>query len=392
MFSCKNQGSSLPFTELPRIDVIYCAVFYATGHEGSLFPWLCAAPFRKGRERAIEGSIFVAQSSTVPRCSPQSMPSSPPPRPCHVVVEPGPHCASRLPLSRGRAAAQAQSSAQSPRRQGANHHTTFHEVEGFRLIDAHKKGGVCVLHGVCERQGFQTGEHWTKMKEGRKKTWASGPGLGYRLRRGRTLGRFLRPKKTCVLMYRHGAAKLSTAAGGRGPATRRTPPHALACLHLLLICNRRVEAKAENCHPPAQVSSWVWLGLEVVGQARTAPSRPVISCFCPALPCLTLGRTPSPVSCLAKAPVGQRSRSRSIGGECFAFVNLDEGIPLLVKLRCSQRQPCADQASLLTAGGRSGVERRPTRRARPISHHATCTRIHRHGIHVIAARLEAGPH
>lgn len=183
----------MPFSELPRIDVINCAVLCATGHEGSLFPWLCATPFRKGRERAIEDSIFVAQCSTVRRCRPQGMPSRPPTPHCHVVVEPGPHCASRLSLVAwpgcGAGAVFGAVAAAARRQSPPPPPTTCKKVVGFQS------------RGVCGRQGFRTGEHWTKTKGGwkggegreerKKKTWASGPGLGYRLRHGR----FLRPKR-----------------------------------------------------------------------------------------------------------------------------------------------------------------------------------------------------
>lgn len=44
---------------------------------------------------------------------------------------------------------------------------------------AHKKGGVCVFCMVCVGgQGFRTGEHWTKMKGGRKKNVGFWPWVG----------------------------------------------------------------------------------------------------------------------------------------------------------------------------------------------------------------------
>lgn len=215
----------------------------ATGHEGSPFPWLCATPFRKGRERAIEGSIFVAQCSTVRRCSPQGMPSRPPTPHCHVVIvwwwSPGHIVRLVSPLSRGRAAAQAQSSAQSPRRQGANHHhhhhhlppTTYHLQESRRISVAWCvwEAGISNWGTLDEDEGREGGGKGGKERKKKKRGLLA---LGWVTACG-TVDSF-GPKDMRLLMYRHGAAKLSTAAGGRGLATRRAAPqrtHALLASH-----------------------------------------------------------------------------------------------------------------------------------------------------------------
>lgn len=69
MFTCKIQGSSLPPALVPpgllRLDVIDRVVrlWMERSHDaswGSRF-LCCFALFRNSRERAIEGSIFIAQ-------------------------------------------------------------------------------------------------------------------------------------------------------------------------------------------------------------------------------------------------------------------------------------------------------------------------------------------